>query len=89
MSARCYPLGGALPVLQRSYVELADVHPQIPAERGIVPRLLERVRPVHQVVEVDSFMPGSPPPAERIRAVLEAVLRGESPHLEWRDLKFG
>jgi NAD-reducing hydrogenase small subunit len=83
------PLGGALPVLQRSYVELADVHPQIPTQQDIVPRLLERVRPVHQVVEVDFFMTGCPPPAERIRAVLEAALRGESPHLEGRDIKFG
>lgn len=83
------PLGGALPVLQRSYIELADVHPQIPAERDIVPRLLERVWPVHQVVEVNYFMPGCPPPADRIRAVLEAVLHGQPPHLEGRDIKFG
>ena len=26
------PLGSALPVLQRGYLELADVHPQIPSE---------------------------------------------------------
>jgi len=83
------PLGSALPVLQRSYVELADVHPRIPDEQGIVPRLLERVRPVHQVVPVDYYLPGCPPPAERIRSVLESVLQGQPPHLEGRDLKFG
>jgi NAD-reducing hydrogenase small subunit len=80
-------LGGALPVLERGYVELADVHPQIPSE--IVPRLLERVRPVHQVVAVDFFLPGCPPPAERIRAVLENVVQGKPPHLEGYDIKFG
>jgi NAD-reducing hydrogenase small subunit len=83
------PLGSALSVLQRGYVELADVHPQIPSERGLVPRLLERVLPVHQVVAVDYFIPGCPPPAERIRSVLESLVQGKPPHLEGRDLKFG
>jgi NAD-reducing hydrogenase small subunit len=82
-------LGSALAVLERGYVELADVHPQIPSERDIVPRLLERVLPLHQVVPVDFYLPGCPPPAERIRAVLESVLHGKPPHLEGRDLKFG
>jgi NAD-reducing hydrogenase small subunit len=83
------PLGSALSVLERGYVELADVHPQVPNERGIVPRLLERVQPAHEVVVVDFFLPGCPPPAERIRAVLESVLQGKPPHLEGRDIKFG
>src|SRR5262249_26534307 len=39
------PLGSALMVLERSYVKLSDVNPQIPGERNIVPRLLERVQP--------------------------------------------
>lgn len=83
------PLGSALHVLQRCYVELADVNPQIPSQRDIVPRLLERVRPVHQVVSVDYYMPGCPPPAERIRAVLESLVQGNPPRLEGRDIKFG
>jgi NAD-reducing hydrogenase small subunit len=83
------PLGSALPVLERGYLELADVNPQIPYEVGIVPRLLERVYPVHQVVPVDSFLCGCPPPADRIRAVLEDVLRGKPPRLEGRDIRFG
>jgi NAD-reducing hydrogenase small subunit len=83
------PLGGALPVLERSYLQLADVSPQIPSEPGILPRLLERVLPVHAVVPVDDYMPGCPPPADRIRAVLEALLAGKTPRLEGRDIKFG
>jgi NAD-reducing hydrogenase small subunit len=82
-------LGSAREVLERGYVELADVHPQIPSERDVVPCLLERVRPLHQMVAVDFYLPGCPPPAERIRAVLESMLQGKQPHLEGRDVKFG
>ncbi|MBD2304514.1 oxidoreductase [Chroococcidiopsis sp. FACHB-1243] len=84
------PLGSAEPVLQRCYIEIADVRGQIPQEPGIVPPLLDRVTPVHTVVPVDIYLPGCPPPAARIRAVLESLLRGEKPHLEGREfIKFG
>ena len=83
------PLGTALPVLERSYLELADNTPQIPNEPGIIPRLLDRVVPLHKVVPVDLYMPGCPPPAGRIRRVLEQVLAGERPHLEGADIRFG
>jgi len=83
------PLGTVEPVLTRAYMEAVDVSPQIPAEPGIVPRLLSRVQPVHEVVPVDTFIPGCPPPADRIRAVLEQVFAGRQPVLEGQDLKFG
>ena len=54
-----------------------------------MPVLLDRVLPVHAVVQVDFYMPGCPPPAARIRAVLEQLLDGKDPHLEGREIKFG
>ena len=76
-------------VLQRAYVEGAQANPGIPKEPGIVPALLERVRPVHEVVHVDYYLPGCPPPAERIKTLMTQVLSGAEPKLAGTDLKFG
>jgi NAD-reducing hydrogenase small subunit len=83
-------LGGADAVLKRAYLELADTGQQLPHAPGIVPELLDRVLPVHQVVPVDIYMPGCPPSADRIKAALKALLNGELPHMVGRDMiKFG
>lgn len=84
------PLGSAESVLQRAYIEAADLHQQIPQAEGIVPALLDQVTPIHQVVAVDIFLPGCPPPAPRIKAALEALIAGKKLHLEGDEfLKFG
>jgi NAD-reducing hydrogenase small subunit len=82
-------LGNAESVLQKAYIESAQLNPGIPKEPGIVPALLERVMPVHEAVHVNYFLPGCPPPAERIKALLVQVLNGEEPKLEGPQLKFG
>jgi NAD-reducing hydrogenase small subunit len=83
-------MGKADAVLKRGYLELADDSRQLPHEPGIVPELLDRVVPVHEVVPVDLFMPGCPPPADRIRATLEPLVNGDQPVMAGRDMiKFG
>ncbi|MCM2332743.1 MAG: NADP oxidoreductase [Anaeromyxobacteraceae bacterium] len=81
-------LGSALPVLQRAYLDLADLQPAIPEAPGIVPRLLDRVLPLHQVVPVDAFLPGCPPHADLIHAVLVDALEGRTPSLDGK-LRYG
>jgi NAD-reducing hydrogenase small subunit len=76
-------------VLQRAYIECAQNNPVLPKLAGIVPTLLERVVPIHEVVHVDHFLPGCPPPADRIKAFLVPVLNGTEPKLEGAQLKFG
>ena len=84
------PAGSAAAALERGYVELADLQPQHPREPGVLPELLERVLPLHEVIPVDVWLPGCPPSPARISAVLEALLRGERPRLEGPDLlRFG
>ena len=82
-------LGNAESVLQRAYVEGAQANPGVPREPGIVPALLERVMPVHEVVPVEHFMPGCPPPVDRIKSLLSQMLIGAEPKLEGAQLKFG
>lgn len=83
-------LGKATPLLQRVYVDGADMQGQLPNEPGIVPVLLDRVQPVHAVVPVDLYLPGCPPPAPRIRSFLEQLLAGDVQPPQGRSmLKFG
>jgi NAD-reducing hydrogenase small subunit len=82
--------GSRQSVLERGYVELADTGARHPHAPGIVPELLERVLPLHEVIPVDLYLPGCPPSAERIRAFLEPLLRGERPRQEGAEqLRFG
>ena len=83
------PIGKAEAVLQRAYIEDVDLSPAIPQLEGIVPRLLDRVVPVHAIVPVDFHLPGCPPPAARIRSLIDQLLAGKTPHLEGSNLKFG
>jgi NAD-reducing hydrogenase small subunit len=68
---------GAGAVLRRAYLENETLDAQIP--RQVVPELLPVVRPVHEVVPVDVFVPGCPPSADLIFSVLSDLLEGKRP----------
>jgi NAD-reducing hydrogenase small subunit len=71
-------------VLDRAYRQNAALVTGIPSGNGAVPRLLARVRPVHEVVKVDYFIPGCPPSADAIHSFLMTLLEGRSPVPEGR-----
>ena len=55
----------------------------------LLPELLPRVLPLHQVVTIDAFIPGCPPEPNRIRAALESLLKGEAVQLSEAQRTFG
>jgi NAD-reducing hydrogenase small subunit len=67
---------GVEPAMQRAYHENSQLQHQSPSAH--LPKLLERVRPVHEVVKVDVFVPGCPPPADAIWKVLTDLLAGQT-----------
>ncbi len=73
-------------LLERGYVEGADVHQRVPADG--VPALLRHAVPVHEVVKVDLHVPGCPPKAGAIAYVVTELLEGRKPELAGK-VKFG
>jgi NAD-reducing hydrogenase small subunit len=69
---------GANAVLKRAYLDSATLDAQIP--RQVIPTLLAIVRPVHEFVPVDVFVPGCPPSADLIFSVLSDLLEGKMPN---------
>lgn len=64
-------------VFDRAYRENVSFQPQRPTQG--VPALLDHVRPVHGVVDVDVFVPGCPPSADAIWYVLSELIDGRTP----------
>jgi len=65
------PMGPEV-ILNRAYIENASAQPQIPCV--VVPRLLPVVRPIHEYVKVDVFLPGCPPSAATFNSALTALV---------------
>jgi NAD-reducing hydrogenase small subunit len=69
---------GTEAIVQRLYPgDDTDDTSQVPDQ--VVPLLLRKVRPIHQVVKVDIFVPGCPPSASTIWHVVSELLEGREP----------
>ncbi len=64
--------------LAHSYEELSDEDSI--KEPIDIPKLLESVHAVHEVIDVDYFLPGCPPPSDAIFYVINEVLEGREPN---------
>jgi NAD-reducing hydrogenase small subunit len=60
-------------ILERAF---GDVPVNRPDMFTGLPQLLPRVRPIHELVKVDIFVPGCPPSADTIYTVLRELLSG-------------
>ncbi|MFP4588494.1 MAG: NADH:ubiquinone oxidoreductase [Candidatus Bipolaricaulota bacterium] len=92
----CACLGGIMTM--RNFLEIDDVLEEVYRERGDresevpspdqVPRMLDKVGPVDEYVDVDVFLPGCPPSADLIRYGLEELLAGRIPKLHGEQLQY-
>ncbi len=68
-------------LLARSYVELADGPPTVPAAFSVLAPLLPQARPLHEFVRVDAFLHGCPPSADEIWLAVTELVEGRIPSL--------
>ena len=84
-------INGGLPA-QRNHLSLALIleevyHTSVGLANGLIPNdpelplPLAKVRPLHEVVKIDYFIPGCPPPADAIWKALNDILGGHEPAL--------
>jgi NAD-reducing hydrogenase small subunit len=83
------PLGDPIEILRKVYVDMPDRNGVLPFAPGIVPPLLSKVLPLHQVIPVDMYLPGCPPPAQRIKDAVLAILDGVPFAERDVDIRFG
>jgi NAD-reducing hydrogenase small subunit len=76
-------------VLQRAYVDLADVTPQIPRDYPTIAELMPQARPLHEIISVDAFIHGCPPTADQIWSAVSELLEGRMPALSHVFLRYG
>lgn len=69
-------------VLDHIFVDTAEAGSQLPG--ADVPALLPIAVPIHQVIDVDVFIPGCPPSADLIYYVLTELLEGRRPDIRNR-----
>ncbi len=75
-------------LLEESYINAIGVdNPQIPTDDEL-PYILEKVSPVHEVVKVDFFLPGCPPPADAFWRILNSLIARKQPHLPYDLMHF-
>jgi len=76
--------------LEEAYLNGPTVHNpsgQVPNDPEI-PLVLNRVYPIQEVVKIDYFLPGCPPPAETIWQALTALLTDKPVELPYELIKY-
>ena len=76
-------------VLTAVYKEGPGKAPPLLEPKGLMPILLPKVVPLHEVIPVDVYLPGCPPSPDRIWAAVTALLKGEPIDLPPEMRSFG
>jgi NAD-reducing hydrogenase small subunit len=92
-------VNGGLPA-QRNHLDLRDILETVYATEASLtagtripddpelPLPLNQVRPLHEVVKIDYFLPGCPPSAEAIWQFLTDLIAGREPQLDANLLRY-
>ncbi len=67
--------------LEESYLYNPGLDQPLMPNDPELPLLLDKVHPIHDIVQVDYFLPGCPPTPEAFLQVLGAILQGREPSL--------
>jgi NAD-reducing hydrogenase small subunit len=73
--------------LHKAYIENANENNSIPSVD--LPVQLEHVRPLNEVIKVDIFLPGCPPPATSIYGILKDLIQGNELDFAAYNTRFG
>jgi NAD-reducing hydrogenase small subunit len=74
--------------VEESYLRgLGVFDPQVPNDPEL-PLLLDQVHPLHEVVPIDYFLPGCPPPAGTIWSFFTALADGRDPTYAYRQIHY-
>ncbi|MEZ4657056.1 MAG: NADP oxidoreductase [Caldilineaceae bacterium] len=80
---------GVVDLLTQVYREGPGRAPRGGEADRVMPALLPKVLPLHQVIHVDAFIPGCPPDPERIWIAITALLEGKPVVFAEEMRKFG
>lgn len=81
---------GLKPCLEEAYLNAPTTYNpsgEIPNDPEI-PLMLDRIYPCNEVVKIDYFLPGCPPPADAIWAALKALLTDSPMDLPYELIKY-
>ena len=74
--------------LEESYLHgLGVIDAQIPSDPEL-PKLLSKVMPLQTEVPIDFYLPGCPPPAAAFQELIQAILEGRTPNLDYAIRRF-
>ncbi len=75
-------------ILREAYFEQTGVVSSTIPNDVELPLLLDKVRPINEVVRVDYFIPGCPPSRDAIFKFLTDLIAGRTPRLDYPQMRF-